>query len=126
MKDKYSEFRDLMNKTDARHYLDGLIKKYNVVKRQNVKILKRLALIVGNQNHYLQKVLPRRLTRNSYEKSRLKFLREFSAAKRKIDRLIGRVYVDDTRGGGPRYFLKLTRPQINKLLHILGDKNETR
>jgi hypothetical protein len=118
-RDKYSEFRDAMNKTEARQYVDGLMKKYRLIKRQNVKMLRRCANIVNNQNHYLKIALPARGGHKTYEKERIKFLRDFVSTKKKIDRLLGRVYVDEDRTTEPKYFLKLSRSQINKLLWLI-------
>jgi len=127
MKDKYAEFREAMTKTEARNYLDGLIKKYQTVKRQNSRIIDRLSAIVSNQKHYLKHKISQRRGYDDYQRERLRLIRDFRATKKKVDRLLGRIYVDEERNDEPKYFVKMSKSKINKLFYILGDKkNATR
>jgi len=127
MSNKYEEFATAMTKTEARHYLDGLIKKYSTIKKQNTRVLERVAAIVSNQKHYLKHKISQRRGYDDYQRERLKLIRDFRATKKKVDRLLGRIYVDEERNDEPKYFVKMSKSKINKLFYILGDKqNATR
>lgn len=116
---KYEEFRIAMTKTEARHILDTIIKKYQIIRKQNAKMLERYTAIVHNQKHYLRKRLQANKTQIAYEKSRMKFLRDFNSTKSKVDRLLGRVYVDESDYGEPKYFLKMSKKRLLKLLAFI-------
>ena len=119
MPDKYDQFRIEISKTEARKILDGIVRNYNTVKTQNSKLLARLRAIFENQRYYLNKRLPARKGYHAYEKDRINFLREFHKTRARINALLGRIYVDQEADGQPKFFVKMSKRKVDKLMVLL-------
>lgn len=117
--DKYDRFQGELSKTEARTVLNSLVRNYLSVKNQNSKILQRLVRLDNNQKFYLNKRLPARGGYKKYEEERIAFLREFHATRKQIGNIIGRIYIDQDADGKPKYFVKLSKAKIDKLLALL-------